>query len=125
MPAPPGNGSEARILASVLSDSRVQDCLWVGLMEWELKIEKVALRPRFDAEGGPCPSGWVLCVGLGPGVRLEASADRDGRPVDEVRLIVAREAAPGLVRRSWRQSCRVGGGGGPGVGPERRRPARG
>ena len=41
----------ARILGEVLSDARVQDCLWVGLMEWDLRIEDVALRPRSAAEG--------------------------------------------------------------------------
>ncbi|GEM_PF-6164996 len=95
------NGSQARILANLLSDSRVHDCLWVGLMEWDLRIEKVALRPRFPAEGGARPDGWVLCVGLGPGVRLEATAGQKGSPVDEVRLVVAREAASGMLRRSW------------------------
>jgi len=97
----PGAGTQARILARLLSDSRVHDCLWVGLMEWDLRIEKVALRPRFPAEGGTHPDGWVLCVGLGPGVRLEALSEGEGEEVGEVRLVVAREAATGLLKRTW------------------------
>lgn len=89
-----------QLLGDVLSDVRVQECLWVGLMEWGLKIQDVALRPRFAAEGGTHPNGWVLCVGLGPGVRLEVLAGRKGTPVQEVRLIVAPATAPKLIRKT-------------------------
>ncbi len=70
-------------------------------MEWDLRIEDVALRPRFTAEGGIRPSGWVLCVGLGPGVRLEVNAGEKGAPVQEVRLIVAPSEAPKLLKRTF------------------------
>ncbi len=89
-----------RILGEVLSDARVQDCLWIGLMEWDLRIEDVALRPRFCVEGGVHPDGWALRVGLGPGVRLEALAQDGGRAVTEVRLVVMPSKAPDLLRRS-------------------------
>lgn len=92
--------SVPRLLSELLNDTRVQDCLWVGLMEWDLKIQEVALRPRFGAEGGTHPDGWVLCVGLGPGVRLEVNAGMTGTPVDEVRLVVAPATAPQLIRRT-------------------------
>ena len=89
-----------QLLGDVLSDARVQECLWVGLMEWDLRIQDVALRPRFAAEGGTHPNGWVLCVGLGPGVRLEVIADSKGIPVREIRLIVTPAAAPKLMRKT-------------------------
>ena len=98
--APEGGSSIPCILGDLLGDLRVQDCLWVGLMEWDLKIEKVALRPRFGAGGGTRPDGWVLCVGMGPGVRLEVTAGDRGTPVEEVRLIVAPGVAPDLLHRS-------------------------
>lgn len=90
-----------KLLGDLLSDKRVQECLWVGLMEWDLRIEDVALRPRFAAGGGTQPSGWVLCVGLGPGVRLEVNAGAKGVPVKEVRLIVAPSEAPKLLKRTF------------------------
>ncbi len=90
-----------QLLGNLLSDNRVQECLWVGLMEWDLRIEDVALRPRFTAEGGIRPSGWVLCVGLGLGVRLEVNAGEKGAPVQEVRLIVAPSEAPKLLKRTF------------------------
>lgn len=102
--------SVPRILSEVLSDARVQDCLWVGLMEWDLRIEDVALRPRFGAEGGVHPGGWALRVGLGPGVRLEALAGAVGKPVQEVRLVVAPARAPELLKRSWRVPVKGGRG---------------
>ena len=107
-PAQTAGSSVPRLLCELLSDLRVQDCLWVGLMEWDLRIQKVALRPRFSAEGGTHPNGWVLCVGMGPGVRLEVTAGNEGTPVEEVRLIVAPEMAPDLLRRTcWgRRSSR-------------------
>jgi len=89
-----------KLLGELLSDLRVQDCLWVGLMEWDLRIQNVVLRPRFDAEGGTRSNGWVLCVGMGPGVRLEVTAGNEGTPVEEVRLIVAPDIAPDLLRRT-------------------------
>jgi len=75
---PEGETAVPRLLGELLGDLRVQDCLWVGLMEWDLRIENVALRPRFGAEGGTRPDGWVLCVGMGPGVRLEVTAGCQG-----------------------------------------------
>ena len=101
----PGAYSTPQILSELLSDARVQDCLWVGLMEWNLRIQDVALRPRFSAEGGVHPDGWALRVGLGPGVRLEVLAAPTGAPVQEVRLIVAPTVAPSLLQRSWRQEA--------------------
>ena len=97
---PEGGTAVPHILGELLGDLRVQDCLWVGLMEWDLRIEKVALRPRFGAGGGARPDGWVLCVGMGPGVRLEVTAGCHGSPVDEVRLIVAPGVAPDLLHRT-------------------------
>ncbi len=100
----PGQHSEIpipQLLSDLLSDTRVQECLWVGLMEWDLRIEDVALRPRFAAGGGIQPNGWVLCVGLGPGVRLEVKAGAKGVPVKEVRLIVAPSEAPKLLRKTF------------------------
>jgi hypothetical protein len=101
----PGVYSTPQILGEVLSDARVQDCLWIGLMEWDLRIQDVALRPQFSAEGGVHPDGWALRVGLGPGVRLEVLAAASGAPVKEVRLIVAPEVAPRLLGRSWWQEA--------------------
>jgi hypothetical protein len=101
----PGGRSTPQILGELLSDARVQDCLWIGLMEWDLKIQDVALRPRFSAEGGVHPDGWALRVGLGPGVRLEVLAAPSGTPVQEVRLIVAPKVAPSLLGRSWGQEA--------------------
>ncbi len=89
-----------RLLSRLLNDPRVQDCLWVGLMEWDLSIDRVALRPRPAAEGGTHPDGWVLWVGLGPGVRLEVISDREGWMVQEVRMVIEPGAAPRLLRRS-------------------------
>jgi hypothetical protein len=89
-----------RLLSRLLNDPRVQDCLWVGLMEWDLRIDKVALRPRTAAEGGTHPDGWVLWVGLGPGVRLEVASDQEGLHVREVRMVIDPGAAPRLLRRS-------------------------
>jgi hypothetical protein len=89
-----------RLLSRLLNEPRVQDCLWVGLMEWNLRIDRVALRPRPAAEGGIHPSGWVLWVGLGPGVRLEVTADREDCVVREVRMVIDPAAAPRLLRRS-------------------------
>ena len=99
----------ARILGEVLSDARVQDCLWVSLMEWDLRIEDVALRPRSTAEGGACPDGWALRVGLGPGVRLEALTGPEGRPVRQIRLIVTPAVAPRLLQRSRSRMLRQAG----------------
>jgi len=79
-------------------------------MEWDLRIEDVALRPRFAAEGGTRLCGWVLCVGLGPGVRLEVNSGEKGAPVNEVRLIVAPSEAPKLLKRTLFSAN------GPGVG---------
>ncbi|MFO7767444.1 MAG: hypothetical protein R6W82_00550 [bacterium] len=89
------------VVSAVLNDARVQDCLWIALMEWDLRIQDVVLRPRPAAEGGILPDGWVLCVGLGPGVRLEASCSRGGSMVHEVRLLVRPGSAPALLRRTW------------------------
>ena len=100
MPTQAGDVSIPQLLGDVLSDARVQECLWVGLMEWDLRIQDVVLRPRFAAEGGTHPNGWVLCVGLGPGVRLEVTAGRNGVPVQEIRLIVAPAKAPKLLKRT-------------------------
>ena len=102
MPGPAQTDGSAvpELLGELLSDLRVQDCLWVGLMEWDLQIQNVVLRPRFGAEGGTRSNGWVLCVGMGPGVRLEVSAGIEGTPVEEVRLIVAPDVAPDLLRRT-------------------------
>ncbi len=97
---PEGETAVPRLLGELLGDLRVQDCLWVGLMEWDLRIENVALRPRFGAEGGTRPDGWVLCVGMGPGVRLEVTAGCQGVPVEEVRLIVSPGVAPELLHRT-------------------------
>ena len=97
---PEGETAVPRVLGELLGDLRVQDCLWVGLMEWDLRIEKVALRPRFGAEGGTRSNGCVLCVGMGPGVRLEVTAGCNGSPVEEVRLIVAPGVAPDLLHRT-------------------------
>lgn len=112
LPIQVGDVPIPQLLGDVLSDARVQDCLWVGLMEWDLRIQDVALRPRFTAEGGTHPSGWVLCVGLGPGVRLEVIAGRTGAPVHEVRLIVAPAVAPKLIQRTMASASgqRVGMG---------------
>jgi hypothetical protein len=89
-----------RVLSALLNDSRVQDCLWVALMEWGLHIDKVALRPRTVAEGGAHPDGWVLWIGLGPGVRLEVTAEQGNERVEEVRLRIDPAAAPRLLRRA-------------------------
>ncbi len=97
------------VVSAILDDARVQDCLWIALMEWDLRIQDVVLRPRSTAEGGTRPEGWVLCVGLGPGVRLEAACRAGGMPVHEVRLMVRPAAAPDLLRRTWRR--RPGGAG--------------
>ncbi|MFC1628109.1 hypothetical protein ACFL3H_03215 [Gemmatimonadota bacterium] len=99
-PAQTEGSTVPRLLGELLSDLRVQDCLWVGLMEWDLQIQNVVLRPRFDTEGGTRTNGWVLCVGMGPGVRLEVTAGNEGTPVEEVRLIVAPDIAPELLRRT-------------------------
>ena len=109
VPVGPEEVSIPGLLCELMNDPRVQDCLWVGLMEWDLKIQEVALRPRFGAEGGTHPSGWVLCVGMGPGVRLEVNTGPAGSPVDEVRLIVAPSLAPDLLRRSWLRKMTPGG----------------
>ena len=92
--------SVPELLCELLNDHRVQDCLWVGLMEWDLRIQDVALRPRFGAEGGTRPSGWVLCVGMGSGVRLEVVSGPGGEPIDEVRLVVSSSSAPDLLKRT-------------------------
>ncbi|MFC1499878.1 hypothetical protein ACFL6T_02520 [Candidatus Zixiibacteriota bacterium] len=99
-PASRESSAIPRLLGELLSDLRVQDCLWVGLMEWDLRIQSVVLRPRLDAEGGTRSNGWVLCVGMGPGVRLEVMAGVEGAPVEEVRLVVAPDIAPDLLRRT-------------------------
>jgi len=102
------SSSVPRILGEVLSDARVQDCLWISLMEWDLRIEDVVLRPRLCVEGGVHPDGWALRVGLGPGVRLEALADGEGLQVTEVRLVVTPSTAPELLRRSRRVPVKGG-----------------
>jgi hypothetical protein len=102
--------SVPQVLGEVLSDARVQDCLWIGLMEWDLRIEDVALRPRLCVEGGVHPDGWALRVGLGPGVRLEAFADSEGRHVTKVSLVVTPSRAPELLRRSRRMPVKGGRG---------------
>jgi hypothetical protein len=91
---------EPAVLAAVLSDPRVQDCLWVGLMEWDLRIRQVALRPRSAAEGGIQSDGWMLRIGLGPGVRLDVETGRAGSPVDVVRFVIRPSEAPDLLRRT-------------------------
>lgn len=111
---PPGR---PEVVSAILNDARVQDCLWIALMEWDLRIQEVILRPRSTAEGGIQPEGWVLCVSLGPGVRLEAACRSEGGArVQEVRLVVRPTCAPTLLRRTWHRrpggAGRVSGAGG-------------
>ena len=97
------------MVAAFLNDARVQDCLWTGLMEWDLRIEAVALRPRFAAEGGTRPNGWVLQVGLGSGVRLEILGEAGGRRVEKIQMIIKPALAPELLRRTRRHAAERNG----------------
>lgn len=98
-PDGPGREELPGLLSRLLNDARVQDCLWVALMEWGLRIDKVALRPRTATEGGTRPDGWVLWIGLGSGVRLEVNTGPGGEQVGEVRLRIDPATAPRLMRR--------------------------